>query len=365
MVELLMTVTVASVVILAATMAATSMFKLSQGQARQGRAEAQLALATAALDRIVASTGAGFANARYSFRVRNNVATGTLPGDTSGINVVEFGSDAVGIIVGTDVLEVAWGNPALRRAGLLVGTVNSASTVLQLQNGEPFAKEEWSGDGGVPIAGMIVLLTRDANPREACVAQITGLGISTNTVNVQMLNDNFGTTSPTCVLNNEGDTYVYKLEERRRIFVYQPANRADIGLYMQRAGANGVFGPNVDAIAMGVDNMQFAVAVGAEFDGGAVTVDSCLAGDGGVCQCGTPGLCVLGVEGGIGAGNVGPTPLNALIRGATIQLSVQGERRDGAFRPALMDSAAGPVDDIRRAQGQSTFNLFNAYLATQ
>ncbi len=371
--ELMVTVGIASIVIAAATMAATSMFSMTQGQARQSSAEAQLALAMSSLDRLLSSTGTGFANARYSFRVRNNVPAGTLAGDSSGMNVVTAGASGAGIIAGTDVIEVGWGNPVFRRAGTVVGSVCSSSCTVQLQNADPLADQEWGtldadgGSTGSVISGLPYLLfTRDQNPRESCLGKITGIVSPTNrTLTVQMLNDNYGTTTPDCTVNNNGDLLVYKLEERRRIIVYQRANGADLGLYVQKADpSTGAFTTDPDALALGVDNLQVGPLVGAEFDGGVAAVGSCSAVDGGVCNCGVnPGVCALGEQGGIATAS--PTGLNSLVRGALIQVAVRGERRAGARAPVSLDTDGGAVDDIRRAQGELTFNLLNGYLAVQ
>ncbi len=371
LIELLMTLAISSVVILAATLAATSMFTMSQGSARQSTAEAQLALSLATLDRTLASTGAGYSNARFAFRVRNNVGTGAMAGDGSGVVVVDPASSAAaGIIKGTDVIEVAWGDTTMRRPGSVTnGTLNSAATVLDLLNADPLADTEWAD--ATTIVSPFIVISRDLNPEQSCLAKITGVAsTSPRKLNITMLNDDF-TTTPAAVCSitaNNNDVSVYKLVTRRRIFVYQRAGRADLGLYVQTADpATGVYGGNIDALALGVDNLQVAPMVGAKFDNTAQAAGTCSAVVGTPCLCGdrpTGAPCAVSEVGGLGgAATVGT--LNALVRGAVIQLTVRGERRAGAGDVASFDHAAAAADGIRRARGEITVNLYNAYLATQ
>lgn len=374
LVELMMTLAISSVVILAATLAATSMFTMSQGSARQSTAEAQLALSLATIDRTLASTGAGYANARFAFRIRNNVGAGAMAGDASGVLVVDPTNVVTGanpgIIAGTDVIEVAWGDTTMRRPGSVTdGTLDQSDTTLNLLNADPLADTEWADVSH--IATPFIMITRELNPRQSCLAKITGIASTApRRLNIAMLNDDF-TTIPAAVCAitaNNNDVTVYKLEVRRRIFVYQRAGRTDLGLYVQSADpATGVFGGNIDALALGVDNLQVAPLLGSEFDGSAVTVGSCSAIDGGVCACGdrtSAPPCPVSTVGGLG-GAAAVGPLNALVRGAVIQLTVRGERRAGAGDVASLDHAAIAADGIRRARGEITFNLYNAYLATQ
>ena len=372
-----MTIAISSVVILAATLAATSMFTMSQGSARQSTAEAQLALSLASLDRTLAQAGAGYANARFAFRVRNNVTPGTLSGDATGLEVIDptdvsTGAHA-GVIAGTDVIEVAWGDTAWRRAGSVMNnTINASTSTLQLLNADPLSDKEWANDFADVPSPRFVMITRDLLPRESCLAKIDSIATtSPRVLNITIVNDNL-TTGPAPVCNitaNNNDVSAYKLQVRRRIFVYQRAGRTDLGLYVQNADpTTGLYAGTIDALALGVDNLQVAPFVGPEFDGSAAAAGTCSAVGAAVCLCGhliAAPTCAMSEEGGLG-GAAAVDPLNTLVRGATIQLTVRGERRTGAGDVDSLDHAHHtPLDDIRRAQGEITFNLYNAYLATQ
>jgi prepilin-type N-terminal cleavage/methylation domain-containing protein len=359
LVELTVALGVSSIIVLAAVMSASAIFSMTQGQARRSTAEATLALATVSLDRFASNAGAGFANSRYAVRLRNNVTmSGTsLP---SGPSVVVAGSGSAGIVEGTDVLELSWGSPS-RRAGR-VGPISgpmAPGVTIQFSDGDPLADQEWNGLAPNPA---VLLLTRETNPLEACLVQFSNV-TTTHSVTV----DSF---DGTCSFSGT-DVIAYKLESRMRLFVYQLAGGADLGLYrqdMDPASTSGSFLAAPEALALGVENLQFALVVGPTPSAPTVSPGVGTCADL-LCTCSdvNPAVsddCTVTEGGGISPATA-PDGMSSLVRAVNAEVTVVGDRREGQARPASFDRPGGAVDNRRRVLSRVSFNIVNGMLFAQ
>lgn len=375
---------VMSVIVLAAVLSASSIFSLTQGQARRSSAEAALALATVSLEKLASNAGAGFPNARFAVRVRNNVTTDLPTTPPKTIKVVPFGDPSPGIIAGTDVLELSWGNPQFRRAGAVLPAPTGSQVVISggtvslssgLTGGDPLADEEWSG--AQPATPRVLLITRAQEPLESCLFSFGTLVAPTTFTVDQVLTETYGISIPPCTVTSPvgvADTMAYKLDGRVRLFVYQQANGVDLGLYRQNmntaAGSMGEFedvtvpGQEPEAVALGVENLQLAPVLGPNLDGGFPSVGSCTTS---FCRCadGADGgtACTLD-ENGVYASAL--PSVASLLRAVDAEVTVIGDRRPGERRPASFDSpAAATPDDRRRAVARVSINVNNCYLYAQ
>lgn len=382
LVEMMVALAVMSVIVLAAVLSASSIFSLTQGQARRSSAEAALALATVSLEKLASNAGAGFPNARYAVRVRNNVTTTTtLSGN---LPVVVAGGPVAGVIAGTDVLELSWGNPQFRRAGAVAPAPTGSQVVVTfgtvalnsiLTGGDPLADEEWGG--AQPATPRVLLITRTQDPLESCLFSF-GSPLTLPVIPVdQVLTERYGVATSSCVVTSPigvADTLAYKLEGRVRLFVYQQANGVDLGLYRQNMDTSAVSigdfenvtvaGQEPEAVALGVENLQLAPVLGPNVDGGFPAVGSCSTS---FCRCAD------GADGGMACNldengvYLSALPsVASLLRAIDAEVTVIGDRRPGERRPASFDSpAAATPDDRRRALAHVSINVNNCYLFAQ
>jgi len=376
LVEMMVALAVMSVIVLAAVLSASSIFSLTQGQAR--RSSAELALATVSLEKLASNAGAGFPNARYAVRVRNNVTTDLMPD----LHVVPAGGASPGVVSGTDVLELSWGNPQFRGAGsvaadgsfILVGPpIPSAFKLsLGLTGGDPLTEEEWLGtQSGNP---RVLLITRAQDPLEACLIRFGPPSPPATLSVADVLTEQYGTALAPCTVTSPpgvADMTAHKLEGRARLFVYQQANGVDMGLYRQNMDpVTGDFenvtvaGQEPEAVALGVENLQLAPVLGPNVDGGFPAVGSCSTS---FCRCAD------GADGGMacdldenGAYLSALPSVASLLRAIDVEVTVIGDRRPGERRPASFDSpAAATPDDRRRALAHVSINVNNCYLYAQ
>lgn len=373
LVELVITVAVASLVITAVVASGITMVQFTQGQGRRSAAEATLSLALSQLERRMSNAGVGFANARFAARMRNNVAAGTLPNyDGSTTDVVTRGAAGAGIIAGTDVLEVAMSPSGMRRTGLV--SVARTGNNVRLATADPFLEDPATPNELTAPSGQIVLFTDPWEPQDACLARLTAAASPSNpNLQLEFLDDDLASAGagPNCLSGAAcpctPDSEVYVLEQKVRIVVFQQANGADTGLYLQESTGPGTFGNVFTPLALGVENMQVSPVVGPLLDGGNLAVEGCtataIAGavpNWNVCRCNTAPAapCVLG-------DNALPQPEEAYVRSMTIELTARAERIVGARLPASFDAPQGPVDDLNRMRASASVQIPNPYLPMQ
>lgn len=395
LVELVVTVAVASVVIMAVVASGVTMVQFTQGQGRRTAAETQLALALSQIERRASNAGVNFANARYAVRFHNNVV-GTVPnydGSTTPVvprcDVAPCPGFAEGIVEGTDVLELAMSNSGVRRGGEVIGSGRpgvSPTETVRLSNGDPFLESELMGAGG-----QLVLFSDPRFPEDACLARF--LKVPNPAIPFELefefLNDDLGTANVPCIAATD-DTGaplpgvgspcpcragfdVYVLEERSRLVIYQRADGEDIGLYLQQPAGAGSFGNVFIPVALGIENLQVSPVVGARLVRDAVlstdtdlVVDACTATaltagapNWSPCQCNDSlaATCTLG--------DATPGAAEAYVRSVAIELTARADRWQEGQRPASFDSPAGPVDGVNRMRASMVVNIANPFLPLQ
>jgi hypothetical protein len=393
LIELMITLAISSVVVMAAMAVATSMMSMFQGTARKAQAEGQLALGLAIFDRYLANTGMGFSNPRFSFRVYNNVGTASIPnydGSTT-TPVVTFGAAGAGILSGTDVIEVAMADQGLRRPGALAQPLKAAACTnttgtcsVQLATADPFLNAELGG----AASNALILMEDEMNPNSSwCLGRVQSVTNSvTPTVTFIPLNYNLqhGVASTEgCTVGLPVNATVYVVERRLRFMVYQQAGGTDLGLYVAFGSANGYFpdpsGQPPTLMASGVENLQVRLTIGTTFNQTDNTVGSCTA------YVATSQVCITNEVAAnvtsmpnidhsniptvsvVSSGNETNWPSGlAFVKSALVELTSRSTASPGGFMPVSMDAPAGSVDGYSRVKAAATAVLMlNGGLPTQ
>lgn len=390
--EMMITVAISSIMVAAAVTVGTSMVALMKGDSRKAAAEGQLALALSLIDRSLSNTGMGFSNPRFSFRVYDNVAAGSIPNldsTTTSPVVASVGAATAGIIADTDVIEVSMSDSGLRRSGTVDNfSVCAASTcTIKLQTADPFLNAEL----GMSMAvgdGMFILVQDDLNPdNQWCLGRVLTVSNSSSPtvtfthLKADMYSGATNGASDGCNLDTNKNPSVYVVERRLRFMVYQKAGGNDFGLYMATALPNGTFpDPTLTppaTMALGVENMQVRLAVGPRFD--TLSMNNLLPGPP-ACTAGATQICVGNDPKGYLDPGVDPSPAHiqnfsvtgnwptglAYTKSALVELTAKAAPALGERRPASMNDAAGPIDNYRRARAAATAVLMlNGGLPTQ
>ena len=357
LVELLVTMAVASLVLMSVVASGVTMMQYTQGQGRRTRAETVLALALSQIERRTTNAGVGYANSRFAVRIHNNV-TGTVPnyGPNGTTPVVARGDANPGIVEDTDILELSMAASGVRRMGTVVKEAVGNDVIIG--TADPFLDSEIAL--GSP-KGQLMMFSDPEFPEDSCQAtlQSATFGPEGLTLTVNFVDDDLGGGGWACAVGsgrpNEGAPCpcrpgmdVYALEQRLRIVVYQQANGQDMGLYLQdQDPANpGAFLGTFTPLAVGVENMQVAPTVGARVDGSSLPVGGCTAtGITAGAPNWNPCVCNLGpadvCKRGVGA----PGPEDAYVRSVMVELMARAERREGGIMPASLDGTPGAAPD--------------------
>ena len=234
---------------------------------------------------------------------------------------------------------------------------------IQFADGDPLADQEWAGTASPNPA--VLLLTLETKPLQACTVQFS-VAAAAHQVNVV-------SSKGPCSFPGPGVIIAYKLESRMRLFVYQLAGGADLGLYrqdMDPASASGDFLATPEALALGVENLQLAPVVGPDLATPTVGPGAGTCADL-FCTCSdvspaTSDDCTV-TEGGAISPDTGTEPggMSSLVRALNAEVTVIGDRREGQARPASFDRPAGAVDNRRRVQSRMSINIANGMLFAQ
>lgn len=386
LIEMIVTVAVASVVIAAVIASGVTMVQFTQGQGRRTAAETQLALALSQIERRASNAGVNFANAKYAVRFHNNVPSGTLlnyDGNTTPVvarcGVPPCAGAPAGIVEGTDVLELAMSPSGVRRMGnALQPRGPGGSTTVQLGTGDPFLDSELDPAGP---KGQVVLFSDPRFPEDSCLARLEATALGSNTPTFNFADDNLApNTTETCASPSvppgrpgegqacpcRGDSFdVFVLEQRVRFVIYQQANGLDMGLYLQEPGGlPGTFGNVFTPVALGIENLQVAPTVGARLDGSDLIVEGCTATgltaglpNWNPCRCNDSlaAACTLG-------DTAVPGDAEAFVRSLAVELTARADRREDGRLPESFDSPEGPVDRVDRMRASTDIRIANPFL---
>jgi len=372
LVELLVSIAAGLIVITAAVAAGNALLQSLYGQTKKSAVETQLAIAHVIMERGLYNAGASWSEGMYALHVRNNVS-GTALSD--GTTVTTLGTaNTTGIIVGTDVIEVAYADTGQRAVGT-VTSVSPPSTITT--SGDPFlltANGSVTLDSANPsgMVGEVMLFSNSGqtgitNPT-FCMAKISAV-TTLPTVSISYLNDDF-TTSGTQTLMTAAQASngpltcplagmrASLLNTRTRFAicqVYTPGAPLTSGLCTQTNGGNGMVTlGSLQLVAPGIEDMQITERVLASVAGPCTNP---IAGDP-YCWCNNSSGACPSNGGPVVEGNAA---LEEAVRGFDITLSGTGVSQvplTGGFRPAIYDHAAGAVDNLYHAvQEQSMFAI--------
>jgi Tfp pilus assembly protein PilE len=349
MIELMVAGAVASIALLAATQAYLQLIRIQRDLRRKNDVSIQLALGQVLLERNLANAGLNFADPRYAFRVRNNVAADMANGDGTTIAAVTGGGTAAGVVIGTDAIEIMYGEPTNRRPGVVVGcptggcNTGGGNGAVNLATAEPFTPTEAVAlTTSSTMTGPVVLFTNDVGV--SCLVRAVSLTSNLNTtVNFKFLDTDMAVTSTPPANCPAAGMNAYGADVRQRFLVYQGANAANPGIYVQTQGAGTTVLGAPQLLLAGVEDVQVAPLV-------------INAGTGALQPCndlvGTP-TCVY------------PNNNETNLRGARLNLTVQGVEtlpQAGALRPVSFDHNTSTTTGVGvyRALGTAMVFLPNA-----
>jgi type II secretory pathway pseudopilin PulG len=261
LIELMVTVAVASVVVSAAIAVFVGMSQQLRRSERRVEATNSAILASSIVQVDLSSTGFRFPNAAFALRHINNVAAGTtLSGPVPVTTTSGCGGPTSGLVVGTDVLQLATGFEAIGPGRIRAVSGSPDFDIVLDTLGEPFESGEFAGPG----VNSIVLLS-GANQR-ACLGRVISLNPTLPSMVVRLINRDLndaaaGGYHPSCPSPGglEG-TRVYRLQRFVRYMVCGPVGRGpeERSLFRQESGRDGVFlAPQ--AVQGGVEDLQVSV----------------------------------------------------------------------------------------------------------
>lgn len=368
LIELMVAAAVAMIAITAATATLVNQVKNQRDVSRRNAIGVQLALAEVILDRQLSNAALNFADPRYGFRIRNRISSSLANGDGTSINVVALGANQAGAVAETDVIEIAWGNPTIRRGGRVVscGTPscnNSNGTgTVQLATTEPLNITEATVLAGTTGAsGPLILFTDEAGA--SCTGRATTItpGVTTSMTFNYLDADAVGT-NPTATTCPAAGMFVYGADTRRRYMVYQQANGANLGIYVQEMQSGSPAFGTPTLLVGGIEDMQVRAHV--------------VTSTGATEYCDDPAVPNAILYPSIAACSLShtndSTSNDYQVRSADVRLTVRGTQplivKDSHWvRPLSYDHAALPVaqaDDIYRSVGEFSVLLINSSLVT-
>jgi prepilin-type N-terminal cleavage/methylation domain-containing protein len=261
LIELMVTVAIASVIVSAAVAVFISMSRQLRRSERRLEASNAALLASTIIQGDLTNTGYRFPNPAFAVRHYNNVdGTTSLSGPTPVTITGGCGSPTVGLVEGTDVLQVAQGFEFIGPGRARSVTGGPDFEVVLDTLGEPFESTEFGGAG----VGSIMLMS-GANQR-GCMARVTALNASIPSMTVRLVNRDLtdapaGGYHPSCPSPGglEG-TRVYRLQRFVRYMVCGPIGRGpeERSLFRQESTRLGVFqAPQV--VQGGVEDLQVSV----------------------------------------------------------------------------------------------------------
>ncbi|MEW6432631.1 MAG: hypothetical protein AB1730_14100 [Myxococcota bacterium] len=396
LIELLVTVAVASLVVSAAVAVLVAMSRQMRASERRLEATNAAMLATAIIQADLTNAGYRFPVPAFALRHYNNVdATTSLSGPAPITVGGNCAGGTVGLVPGTDVLEVIHGFELVgpgRAEGLINSNPPAEYEIALGTLGLPFETAEFLS-GAV---GSIVALS--GPDQRACVGRVLAADGLRPSITIELVDRNLQRiTDPNAypvvcpIPGGTGGTRVYRLQRRVRFMVCGRigADPNEYALYRQESDLRGDFGaPQV--VQEGVEDLQ--VSLGYSDPNSLISATgsgaSCT-GTGGarICYCDDavgPSSCTMPpdqLEPDLGTTRTIDTvsdPAIAVwtsrVRGARVVVTGIGQRAahdlstgrstmsDDLRRPAAFDHAEMPVaskDGYLRSQQFSAFYVHN------
>ncbi len=368
LIELMVTVAIMSLLLVAALTVFVAMTETQRLNERIGEASANKLMGSAMIQFDVQNAGYRLPVPAFAIRYYNNAdgALSLLPGPiTTGDNCPGPGS---GIVPGTDVLEVAqgivpFGPGAVEAAVPAAGTTFDVRLKVSAGGTPPFRSEEFADASAI---GTLLVFARGPRPPPAmpddgafCLAQVTATGFpgATGTnFNVQLVNRNLANVPnaafyPSCP---DAEMRVYRVGERVRYMVCGAAGATPPQLGLYRQLGNGANWGNPTLIQTGIEDLQvsgrFLNRGGMVLGTGAPT-DCIGSGNGMMCYCDdepTGTTCTVpAAQQDAALAALTPNSMVALIRGIRVRLTATGDRGASSnpaartfVRPAAFDRPA-------------------------
>jgi prepilin-type N-terminal cleavage/methylation domain-containing protein len=366
LIELLVTIAVASVVILAATQVVMVVTQAKRTNERRLEVFEAAGTALSLIEFDAQNAGYRFASPVFSVRVINDVQ-GNEPELAPVTGVSGCGNTGWGIARGSDTIEFRYGVEDLVPGADSPMTCSGGTCTVTLGGGgarNPF--HEPGPDG----ANALVLLV---NGNASCLGRVGPAGVNSSTMTMQLLGldltnvTDVASSFPGC---ETGDFTVMRAARRVRYMVCQPPAGSTTerpGLYRQVAIEPGGFGvPEV--VQEGIEDLQIAL----RFDNQDGALSALLGCTNRMCTCNrSAGDCgALNLNPAKVDNSTGAQPEEKLLfrlRGIDVAVTAVSTRNLGqnvAFeqfvRPALFDRPAGTTKtaDLRRTR-ETSVSLVN------
>jgi hypothetical protein len=373
LIELMVSLAIGLIAVSAATAAYVGIAQMNRANSRQGDIQLKLSISAVLLDRFASNAGLMVNDARYAFRVTNQLAGDLHNGDGSDVSGID-GSDAktaaMGAFKDTDVLEIMAGDPSLRQPGAVLGDVGTgaATSATLCITYLPFTMDEMTQIQSNPNVenGPLLVITNnrvDPSTRKSCLARATKLdppsggcsgswNMKVDFLTTDLLPDTGGT-CPLCATNGAdcdgGSARIAGVDDRRRFMVYSNG-AGTFGIYTQsqKSTSPTAFDPSFGTPALlveGIEDMQISPRLNADYLSTECATPEPATSS--LCWCNTPAAnCASTID--IFASD---TRQGGVV-GANIQLTGMGLLPldvIGRFRPASFDHAAGAVDNRFRS----------------
>ncbi len=352
LIELMVALAISTVVAGAAVAGFVALVRIDRDSALSIRLDTRLRTGVAVMEREVVNAGLRFEASRYAFVLHNNVDD-----EVGEIAAVAADSTDEGIIEGTDVLELAWGDPVARQVGSVGECLDESCTAVQLHSFAPLTVHEVFSLGEVSGAPALpTLLFATADQTVSCLARVQS-GEFEEKLSIVISKIDLDET-PIVLPNGECPRHgmlVYALAGRARYMVYQGPGGAERGLYRQESIAYGstVISGDPELLVEGIEDFQVAPRVWNASNASWGPISSYVD-----CNMSTTTACVLdGVDDSAG-NRQNELTLTSSVRGVTIGFSARSAVVAEALRStrqALMDHAAGTQDN--RAHSSLTFSV--------
>lgn len=394
LIELLVTVAIFSILMLAALSVFVAMTETQRLNERISEATANKMTGAATIHFDMQNAGYRLPVPAFAIRHVNNVDGTTAldaVGSAAGTPITTAGNcgAGMGLVAGTDVIEMARGaeivGPGTIGAATNAGTtgtvtLNSAtSTVDAGAVAPPFLGSDVASPATALNGSVLVFARGPARPPAApddgalCMGRVTGHDPATFRLDIEFLDRDFAPATATYYSNcPQAGMRAYRMVERLRYMVCAPTAGVVTPpmrrLFRQRGGATGNWAAP-EELQAGVENLQVSGRY-------VNTAGAVLATPGNAASCtgtGNTRLCYCDDVAAPGTPScttptaaltaLGPTSFVALMRGARIQITATGDRAalsntaaQNFRRPASFDSPQGAaLDNFVRVVDTITF----------
>lgn len=381
--ELLVAASMASIVIAAAVSTAVAIGSRQRRSERVIEAQTSSVLAAATLESQLSNAGYRWPSAAFAVRHVNAVDSSTSLASVSATAPITTAANcngaSVGLVEGTDVIEVAQGYPHIGPGSLVFASVTGATATVRLGGiTEPFSTAEVDGSPAPGLGSVLMFVGSDS---VACVGRVTALSRSgVVEATVDLLDRTFEPLAAGGYTANcpRSGMRAFRLGSRTRFMICGSAGAApsELALYRQSAGPGGAWSAP-ELVERGVEDLQVSARYlnPAGRMAATGTGTSCV---GSICQCDDTSSpsCTLGpddLEPRLSTLDTNPGSATvsrvALLRGLTVELSAVSARTrnsgaNDSLRAAIFDHAgSGTGDDLHRQRQRLTLYLDNLGVA--